>query len=300
MLYSRRDRFFVRESRLRMQPSDFAAFHEAVLEADEIRHSLLLSIIGRLRARPDQSGIKTWTLGGPGVCAAQTPGYPIVLGNLSRAECHAFAEATSEVDYPGVVGTDDTALWFAERARHLGVEFSETIPQQIQALPKICQVPSVPGFPRQLSPKDFRLFRAWIRAFIREAIPSDPVPSEDALMNDLRSGRHWLWIFEDKPVSMAAITRRTRMAAFINSVYTPPEHRNRGFGAAITAIVAREIFHEGRSAACLYTDLRNPASNRCYAKLGFVAACKSWLVIRSKKQEPESPDSAKDAPTPAD
>ena len=272
-----------------MQPSDFAAFHEAALEADEIRHSLLLSIIGRLRANPNQGRIKTWTLGGPGACAAQTLGYPIILGNLSRAECRAFAEATSEAEYPGVVGNDDTALWFAERAFHLGVEFVEKVPQEIRALWMPRQVPSASGFPRQVSPKDFRLFRAWIHAFIREAIPSDPVPSDEALMDDLRSGRHWLWIFEDKPVSMAAITRRTRTIAFVKSVYTPPEHRNRGFGAAITAIVSREIFDEGRRAACLYTDLRNPASNRCYAKLGFVTVCKSWLVIRSKKEGPGSP-----------
>jgi predicted GNAT family acetyltransferase len=163
-----------------------------------------------------------------------------------------------------------------------------------------CQAPRVPGFPRQLSPKDFTLFRAWILAFIKEAIPSDPVPSNDALITDLRSRRHWLWILEDRPVSMAAITRRTKRAAFINSVYTPSEYRNKGFGAAITAIVAREIFDEGRSAACLYTDLRNPASNRCYAKLGFVPVCKSWLVIRSKTQDPETPISTKDAPRPVD
>jgi RimJ/RimL family protein N-acetyltransferase len=205
----------------------------------------------------------------------------------------------SEADFPGVVGNGDTALWFAERAHQLGVEFIEKIPQDIQALRMPCQVPSVPGFPRQPSPKDFGLFRAWIHAFIREAIPSDPVPSDDALMTDLRSRRHWLWIYEDKPVSIAAITRRTRTTAFINSVYTPPQHRNNGFGAAITAIVAREIFSEGRSAAGLYTDLRNPASNRCYARLGFVTVCKSWLIIHSKKR-PESPVSAKDAPIPAD
>jgi len=282
-----------------MQPSDFAAFHEAALEADEIRHSLLLSIIGRLRTHPNQGEIKTWTLGSPGACAAQTPGYPLVLGDLSRAECHAFAEMMSEADYPGVVGNGDTALWFAESARQLGVEFREQVPQEIKALWMPRQVPSAPGFPRQLSPKDFGLFRAWIHAFIREAVPSDPVPSDDALMNDLRSRRHWLWILEDRPVSMAAITRRTKRAAFINSVYTPPEYRNRGFAAAITAIAAREIFDEGRSAACLYTDLRNPASNRCYAKLGFVTVCKSWLIIRSKKR-PESPVSTKGAPIPAD
>jgi RimJ/RimL family protein N-acetyltransferase len=203
-------------------------------------------------------------------------------------------------NYSGVVGADDTALWFVERARELGVEFSASIPQQIQALRTPPQAPSVPGSPRQLSPKDFLLFRAWILAFINEAIPSDPVPSDDALMTDLRSRRHRLWVLEDRPVSMAAITRRTRRVAFINSVYTPPEHRNNGFGAAITAIVAREIFDDGRSAACLYADVRNPASNRCYAKLGFSAVCKSWLVIRSNTQGPECPVSPKDAPMPAD
>ena len=284
---------FVRERSLRMQPLDFASFHEAALEADEIRHSLLLSIIGRLRGSPGQSGMKTWTLGAPGVCAAQTPGYPVVLGNLSKAECRALAEMMSDASYPGVVGTGDMALWFAERARQLGTELSEEVPQQIQALLITRQVPSVPGIPRQLSSKDFGLFKAWTHAFIREAIPSDPVPSDDAIMNDLRSRRHWLWTYEGKPVSMAAIARRTKRAAFINSVYTPPEYRNRGFGQAITAIVVREIFDEGRAAACLYVDLRNPASNRCYAKLGFQTVCNSWLVLRSR-QANEAP--AKDAP----
>ena len=274
----------MRESLLPMQPSDFAAFHEATLEADEIKHSLLLSIIARLRAQQSQSGIKTWTLGGPGHCAAQTPGYPIVLGDLSKEECHALAEAIAGASYRGVVGPGDTARWFAEKAQQRGVAFDEAIPQQIQALWTPRQVPSAPGVPRQLLPKDFRLFRAWIHAFIREAVPFDPVPSDDALMNDLRSQRHWVWTLENKPISMAAITRRTRRAAFINSVYTPPEHRNKGFGAAITAIVAREIFDEGRSVACLYTDLRNPASNRCYVKLGFVPVCTSWLVTRAKEQ----------------
>ena len=280
-----------------MPSPDFAAFHEAALEADEIRHSLLLSVIGRLRGNPGQSGIKTWTLGGPGACAAQTQGYPIILGNLSREQCHAFAETLSETDYPGVVGADETALWFAEGARRFGAEFSEAIPQQIQALLTTRQVPSVPGFPRQLSPKDFRLFKTWTHAFIREAVPSDPVPSDDALMTDLGSRRHWLWTYEGKPVSMAAVARRTKRAAFINSVYTPPEHRNRGFGEAITAIVVREIFEEGRRAACLYTDLRNPASNRCYAKLGFQPVCNSWLLLRLRRAS-EAP--AKDVKKSAD
>lgn len=141
-----------------MQAKDFADFHEPALEADEIRHSLLLYIIAHLRSE-EGNGIRAWTLGGPGECAMRTPGYPIVLGNLSRAQCHSFAEAMSSEDYNGVMGSGHTALWFAEKAQQLGAEFSEEIPQLIRALPKIPLVPSVPGFPRQLTLNELRLFR---------------------------------------------------------------------------------------------------------------------------------------------
>ena len=126
----------------------------------------------------------------------QTPGYPIVLGNLSMTQCVSLAEMTREIDYPGVVGPGKTALCFAERAAGLGVEFCERIPQQIQLLRIAPQVPSVPGLMRLLGPKDFNIFRAWTNAFIREAIPSDPVPTGDALQDALRSRRHWLWIWK--------------------------------------------------------------------------------------------------------
>lgn len=275
--------FFSLESSLQMQAKDFADFHEAALEADEIRHSLLLFIIAHLRSNKEENGVKAWTLGGPGECAMQTPGYPIVLGNLSKAQCHSFAEEMSGKDYHGVMGADDAALWFAERAQQLGAEFSEEVPQLIQALPKIPLVPSVPGFPRQLTLNEFRLFRVWTISFMNEAVPYDPIPSEEASMADLKSKRHWLWTLENRPVSIAAIGRRTRRTASINSVYTPPEHRNQGFGAAVTAIVARQIVSE-RRIACLYTDVRNAASNRCYAKLGFEAYCRSRLLIRSRQQ----------------
>jgi predicted GNAT family acetyltransferase len=106
----------------------------------------------------------------------------------------------------------------------------------------------------------------------------------------VKSQRYWLWFYGDKPVAMAAIARRTRRAASINSVFVPNEYRNQGFGAAITAYVARQIFREGRAAACLYVDVENKASMRCYAKLGFRRICDSWLIIRgnSPLQKPPS------------
>lgn len=76
---------------------------------------------------------------------------------------------------------------------------------------------------------------------------------------------------------MAGIVRRSRGAAAIAWVYTPPELRGRGYAGSVTAAVVEKIYAEGRKIACLYTDLRNPASNRCYAKIGFKPVCDSWF-----------------------
>ncbi len=259
-----------------MTLTEFIGLHTPALEADEVRHNLILGILAR--AQPD--GFRFWTLGAPGECALQSIGYPIVLGAPSQEQCESLAEQTRHMAYPGVVGPDETAIWFSQRAEALEVSFAEKIPQAIKALRTIPAIPDVPGFARRAGPEDFNAFRSWMLAFGAEAVPHDPAPSEDAIRNMLAQGRHWLWIAGDKAVSMAAIARRTKSAASINSVYTPPEYRNKGFAAAATAAVAQEIFAEGRKAACLYTDLRNPASNRCYAKLGFETVCTSWQVAR--------------------
>jgi hypothetical protein len=79
-------------------------------------------------------------------------------------------------EYPGVVGVDEAALAFAERAEELGARFSVKVQQQILAVSDAPQIPNVAGCPRLASPADFKLFRAWVTSFIREAIPSDPIP----------------------------------------------------------------------------------------------------------------------------
>ena len=79
---------------------------------------------------------------------------------------------------------------------------------------------------------------------------------------------------------MAAIVRRTRNAAAIALVYTPPSLRGKGYGGSVTAAVVEQAFAEGKTVACLYTDLRNPYSNRCYVKIGFRPECDSFHIPR--------------------
>jgi predicted GNAT family acetyltransferase len=261
---------------------DFVEHHRPSLERDEVRHNLILSILDRLALDPPPN-LRRWSLGASGACAAQSPGYPIVLGELTQAQCSTLAWETRDLDFPGIVGPEQTVSWFAERAIELGLTFLEPIPQQIHVLREKPNYPGAPGYARVISSADVELFADWTTAFMREAVPHDPPPSRDRLAQIAAEGRHQFWIVDGAPAAMAGIVRRTRNAAAIAGVYTPVSLRGRGYAGSVTAAVVERIFAEGKTAACLYTDLRNRASNRCYAKMGFEPACRSWHYPRARR-----------------
>jgi RimJ/RimL family protein N-acetyltransferase len=268
-----------------MQPREFVDFHLPALEANQVRHNVALAILSRISADPSQE-FRHWTLGAPGQCAVQTPGWPILLCDLDESQCRVLAEQTRDFDYPGVVGPDLTAGWFADRAGELGVQFLEPIPQQIHALSEEPAYPGAPGHARAVQSDDAPLFADWITAFMQEATPHDAVPTREKLEKVAGEGRHMFWISEGQPVSMAGIARRTRNAAAISAVYTPPSLRGRGYAGSVTAAIVERILAEGKSTACLYTDLRNPFSNRCYAKIGFKPVCTSRHFPRDPSHRP--------------
>jgi len=102
--------------------------------------------------------------------------------------------------------------------------------------------------------------------FHREAIPYDPRPQWEKVEKAAASGRYLFW---------------TRTVAAIGAVFAPPEKRGRGYAGSATAALSERIFAEGKSAACLYTDLSNIYSNRCYARVGFRPYCDAWQYLRA-------------------
>jgi RimJ/RimL family protein N-acetyltransferase len=262
-----------------MQLNEFIATHVPALERDEVRHNLILGILDRA-GKGQSLPLETWTLGGPGACAIKTSGRPIILGELERGHARALAEAVQDGNYEGVVGLEQAPAWFVERAAELGETFLDPIPQRIHALRNKPVFPGAPGHVREVVPEDAALLADWLQAFAREAVPHDPEPARAELEKVAGQGRHLLWIVDTKPVSVAGITRRLHNAAAIAPVYTPPSQRGRGFAGSVTAALAGRLLAEGKAAVCLYTDLRNAASNRCYAKIGFKPVCDAWICLR--------------------
>ncbi len=68
---------------------------------------------------------------------------------------------------------------------------------------------------------------------------------------------------------MLMITSPVAGVVRIMSVYTPPEHRRRGYASACVAAVSTWARAQGVDTCVLYTDLANPTSNKIYQAIGY-------------------------------
>jgi predicted GNAT family acetyltransferase len=55
----------------------------------------------------------------------------------------------------------------------------------------------------------------------------------------------------------------------IGPVYTPMEHRRRGYAGSAVAAASRRALARGAERCMLFTDLANPTSNKIYAEVGY-------------------------------
>ena len=84
--------------------------------------------------------------------------------------------------------------------------------------------------------------------------------------------RSVVWLMENEagePVSMANSGRMLEGWACVSGVYTPPEHRGKGYCQVTVAALCRELLASGKGYITLFVDKKNPISNRVYRKIGF-------------------------------
>ena len=246
----------------------FHAFHAPALEADEARHYMLLSALADLAAAPRQD-FRGWTFDGPGACAVQPlPDYALMLGELSEAQCRLLADEIESDHLRGVMGPGEGPDWFVARARALGFDFDPPLRNHLLCLETHPALPDVDGAPRAVTSADTALFVEWMRAYMHEALPRDPVPDRFWLERWAADGSYRFWTIQGKPVSVAGMVAQTGTGGAITGVYTPPQHRGRGYATAVTAVTARSILSCGRR-AFLMANVANAPALRCYAKIGF-------------------------------
>ncbi len=269
-------------------PVEFRARAGDLLLCDEARHNLALGLLGTLVDHPELYPERRFWLvedGGTVVAAAlRTPPHGLVLAQ-PLADCALEAlVAGVEEELPGAVGATPEIELFADAWSHArGVGWRTRVSQRIYSLEELIPARPCPGAPRVAGEDDRAVLVDWLRAFSVEALAEEE-PNETALAANVEhkltadDADYVLWEVDGEPVSCAAFGSSTPSGTRIGPVYTPPEHRGRGFASALTAHVSAERLAAGRRFCFLYTDLANPTSNRIYTDLGYRPVCDSLQV----------------------
>ena len=87
----------------------------------------------------------------------------------------------------------------------------------------------------------------------------------------LAAGDIRVWVDDDVPVAMGMSAPVAYGVSRVGWIYTPLEHRGRGYGSAVTAAVTAEQLAGDATTCMLYAQLGNPTSNRIYRRLGYRA-----------------------------
>lgn len=170
-------------------------------------------------------------------------------------------------DLPGVVGEARTVAGFAGRfatLRKIGAQPAEG--QRLYRLGTLFPPTGVPGFLRLADPAEAALVAAWGEGFDRDTGDGHGATSARAF---LAAARLYFWDVDGQPVAMASRQVSVGGTARISLVYTPPEHRRRGYAGACTAALCQLCLDTDATSCMLFTQLSNPTSNAMYQRIGF-------------------------------
>ena len=275
---------------------DPVAFLDAaggLLEADPVQTTVLGTYAER-SAREREAGLEhvgdfpSWWLVvrdgsgavvGAGMRTAPFEPHPAYLGAMPEdaarqlaGELHARGE-----ELPGVNGALPAAsACAAELARLTGRRARVHEHTRLFELGELVE-PSLPsGELRMARTDDLDLALEWYLAFGQEAAEQagrqEPHPmfeDEAGMRRRIEAGRIWFWVDADGArVHLTGHSEPTFGVARIGPVFTPSEHRGRGYAGAAVAAVARMLRDSG-ARVTLFTDQANPVSNALYQRLGF-------------------------------
>ncbi|HEX2422992.1 MAG TPA: GNAT family N-acetyltransferase [Actinomycetota bacterium] len=274
---------------------DPASWLEAVLPLlllDEARHNLHLGLAHTLVHHTAVYPAKNlWSVEDAGTvvgAALQTPPHNLVLAQPAAEDANdllADAIGSAGIHLPGVIGGLPEADTFASAwCAGSGDTARRVMGQGIYALTEVRGVPAAAGTPRTATSHDLELIETWIHAFEDEVVPEalrgDPAQRQRRLETILGSDEEGIWLWEagGQVVSLSGFGGPTPNGIRIGPVYTPPEHRGRGYATTLVADLSRRQLAGGRRFCFLHTDLANPTSNAIYVRIGYRRVCDSVVL----------------------
>jgi RimJ/RimL family protein N-acetyltransferase len=247
--------------------------------AERVERNVLASLLVHARAGrlAGSRAMFAWGTGDRGevrLYATRTPGWPLLVSELEPSDAETLIERWLEEDprIPGVTGVPQSAravaaAWETRTGRSWGTRMREAL----HVLSQVSYPPQPPaGSLRPARTEDRELLVEWERAFVADAgvIASAAAKAERTVERRLAAGGAYLWQ-DERPVSMLGLAPQVAGTVRIGPVYTPAEHRRRGYASAAVAAACRTALAGGADQCMLFTDLANATSNKIYAAVGF-------------------------------
>jgi GNAT superfamily N-acetyltransferase len=240
------------------------------LEGDPCARNVLLTVIDTVRAAPGSYSAPPgfWWVTSAGQvsgAASWTPPYPLLVSAMPDDAAPGVAAsmiaraASLGIRPPGVNGPERSAhavaaAWTATTGDT--IERARTI--LLNELEQLVDVPVPPGSARL----------AAFGAEVDLIIGLDPRATAERA---IRAGTFHVWVTDGKRVCVVGHRVAGRVLR-VGPVYTPPEHRNHGYGRRLTyEVTASALARPDVDRAMLFTDADNPVSNSIYRQAGYVA-----------------------------
>lgn len=205
--------------------------------------------------------------------AMHTPPHNVFLARMPDEAASVLAESLAETQQvlSGVSGERQAVAAFARKWKQLtGKASSTAVSMRMYRLEELVLPVAVPGRGRPAEGGDIDVIAAWLQAFHDEAQPLAPVGDWRTLAEQrISAGQFRVWEDNQTVVSMSGLSNAVAGVSRVGPVYTPPAHRNRGYGAAVTAQATAAAIDAGAVKVVLYTDLSNPTSNAIYQAIGY-------------------------------
>lgn len=257
--------------------AEFAELAGPLLAVDAARHTVMLTVLDGARrgGAPVEVMLVAREAGEVVGAALRSPGRSFLVSAMPMRFAAEIAEIAAQTGpvLAGVTGPVGEAEVFARAiATRTGTRPQVGRRSRLFALGDLVEPAAVPGRARMAGEADIAVLARWRRAFAVEAHEdhSDSTTAEELVERSLRLGSaEVLWEVDGVPVSQAAARPVVAGSSRIGPVYTPPEHRGRGYAAAITAAASRWALRAGAEQVLLFTDLANPTSNALYPRIGY-------------------------------
>jgi len=255
---------------------NFLKSNEDILLKNESRNNLMLGLADSIlhSKRSSETPLFYTVRRDSQICgqAIRTnPDKPLILAEMDNNTVSFLANELKRknVELDGAVGPIETAKFFSSiwsGSSKVGMH------QGIYQLDNVIHPDYEGGSMVLAEDKHFDLVREFSFGFIKDCFPGENKENEadEAAARNIKNKTLFLWKnLSGEFVSMAANNRESKNGATISWVYTPPQHRNHGYGSKIVASLSQKMLNNGKAFCNLFTDLLNPTSNSIYQKVGY-------------------------------